>query len=39
MKKFRIDIWKPGEYSYPLAFSFRPNITAMLHEDDVIYFC
>lgn len=39
MKKFRVDIWKPGEYSYPLAFSFRPNIMAMLHEDNMEHPC
>jgi len=35
MKKFRIDIWKEDEYNYPLAFSFRPNLVAMLHDDAI----
>lgn len=28
----RIDIWKDGEYNYPLAFEFRPNLRAYLTE-------
>lgn len=29
----KIDIWKDGEYSYPRAFGFMPNLRAYLHED------
>ena len=32
----RIDLWKPEEYTYPLAFGFMPNIRTYLHEDDKI---
>ncbi|MCR5006445.1 MAG: alpha/beta hydrolase [Clostridiales bacterium] len=32
----RIDLWKPEEYSYPLAFGFKPNLRTYLHEDDEI---
>ncbi len=33
MKKYQIRIWKPEEYSYPLAFGFIPSLTFYLHED------
>ena len=32
----RIDLWKPEEYSYPLAFGFMPNLRTYLHEDEEI---
>ena len=32
MKK--IEIWNEGEYNYPLAFDFRPNLRAYLIDDD-----
>ena len=32
MKK--IKIWNEGEYNYPLAFDFRPNLRAYLIDDD-----
>lgn len=31
--KRRIDLWAPNEYSYPLAYSFVPNVVAVLHDD------
>lgn len=27
------DLWKEGEYTYPMAFGFRPNLSGYLHED------
>lgn len=32
--KTRIELWHANEYTYPMAFSFRPNLLAHLHEDD-----
>ncbi|WP_408071483.1 GNAT family N-acetyltransferase [Butyrivibrio sp. JL13D10] len=29
----RIDLWEEGEYSYPLAFGFKPNMVSYLHND------
>lgn len=29
----RIDLWSFQEYSYPLAYGFRPNLVPFLHED------
>ncbi|WP_081846660.1 GNAT family N-acetyltransferase [Butyrivibrio sp. AE3004] len=29
----RIDLWKDGEYSYPLSFGFIPNMVSYLHND------
>ena len=34
MKRFRKDIWEEGEYIYPAAYGFLPNIQAYLHDDD-----
>ena len=34
MNTERFDLWKPEEYSYPLAFGFKPNLRTYLHEDD-----
>ena len=31
--KTRIDLWEPHEYSYPLAYTFVPNVVALLHDD------
>lgn len=33
MRYERIDIWNSGEYTYPAAFGFRPNLRTLLHED------
>lgn len=30
----RHDLWKQGEYSYPMAFGFIPNITSFIHDED-----
>ena len=35
----RIDIWNEGEYNYPLAFDFRPNLRAYLIDDDKMRPC
>lgn len=29
----RINIWEEGEYTYPAAFGFQPNLRTYLHED------
>lgn len=29
----KIEFWKDGEYKYPLAFEFRPNLRKYLIED------
>ena len=29
----KIEIWNPGEYTYPMAFGFTPNLRAYLLED------
>jgi acetyl esterase/lipase len=34
LKKEKIDIWENGEYSYPMAYGFVPNLVAYLHEDE-----
>jgi len=34
MKTFRVDLWKPEEYTYEAAYGFMPNIRAYLHEED-----
>lgn len=39
MKTFRQDIWQQGEYSYPAAYGFVPNIRAYLHDDDSVRDC
>lgn len=33
MKQFRVNIWEQGEYTYPAAYGFLPNIRTYLHED------
>lgn len=30
----RFDLWEQGEYSYPMAFGFMPNITTFIHDED-----
>lgn len=34
MKTFRLDLWKPEEYTYEAAYGFMPNVHAYLHEED-----
>ena len=34
MKTFRLDLWKPGEYTYEAAYGFMPNVHAYLHDED-----
>lgn len=36
MMSERIDVWSEGEYSYPLAFGFKPNFRTYIHPDDEI---
>ena len=36
MEQKRIEIWNSGEYDYPHAFGFVPNLHTYLHEDDEI---
>ncbi|MBO4390030.1 MAG: alpha/beta hydrolase [Lachnospiraceae bacterium] len=37
--KERIEIWKDGEYDYPLAFGFRPNLREYLLDDGEVHPC
>ncbi|MCR4622987.1 MAG: alpha/beta hydrolase [Clostridiales bacterium] len=39
MRHERIDIWNEGEYSYPAAFGFKPNLRTYLHEDEQVRPC
>lgn len=39
MKNFEEKIWEPGEYNYPAAYGFEPNIRTYLHDDDTIRPC
>lgn len=34
MKEFRLDLWKPQEYTYEAAYGFMPNVHAYLHDED-----
>ena len=34
MKTFRLDLWKPEEYTYAAAYGFMPNVRAFLHDED-----
>ena len=34
LKEFRLDLWKPQEYTYEAAYGFMPNIHAYLHDED-----
>lgn len=34
MKTFRLDLWKPEEYTYAAAYGFMPNVRAYLHDED-----
>ena len=36
MEQKRIEIWNSGEYAYPHAFGFVPNLHTYLHEDTEI---
>ncbi len=36
MKREKIELWKKGEYRYPFAGDFLPNMEAYLHEDEEI---
>lgn len=31
----RYDLWETGEYDYPMAFGFIPNLVGYLHEESV----
>ncbi len=31
-----VKLWKDGEYSYPLAFGFEPDVVPYLHDDDKV---
>jgi len=35
----RIDIWNDNEYTYPLAFEFRPNLRSYLIDDGAVHPC
>lgn len=35
----RINIWEEGEYTYPAAYGFKPNLVTYLHEDEEIREC
>ena len=35
----KIEFWKDGEYKYPLAFEFRPNLRKYLIEDGEVHPC
>lgn len=35
----KIEIWQEGEYNYPLAFDFRPNLRAYLKDDGQTHPC
>ena len=35
----KIEFWKDGEYTYPLAFEFRPNLRKYLIEDGEVHPC
>lgn len=39
MKHERINIWNAGEYSYPAAFGFQPNLRTYLYEDAAVRPC
>ena len=39
LKTERIDLWKENEYSYPLAFGFKPNMVSYLHDDGMKHPC
>ena len=39
MRQERIDLWQEGEYQYPHAFGFRPNLRTSFHEDDTLRPC
>lgn len=35
IKKF-VTLWKPDEYSFPLAFGFIPDLAVYLHDDPTV---
>lgn len=35
----QIPVWRPGEYSYPRAFGFEPNLMPYLHGDGTVRPC
>ena len=35
----KIDIWQKGEYTYPLAFDFTPNLRPYLIKDGAVRPC
>ena len=39
MQNEKTVIWEDGEYSYPMAFGFVPNIMSYLHEDGEVRPC
>lgn len=39
MKTEKIILWEEGEYTYPLACGFVPNVVSYLHEDEKIRPC
>ena len=39
MRHERINLWNRGEYHYPHAFGFQPNIRTYFHEDDTVRPC
>lgn len=39
MRTEKITIWEQGEYDYPMAFGFEPNLRTYLHEDETVRPC
>ena len=39
MEPVRVDLWEEGEYTYPAAFGFRPNLRLYLHDDEEVRPC
>lgn len=39
MRFERIDLWADGEYDYPAAYGFKPNLRTYIHEDETIREC
>ena len=35
----KIEFWRDGEYTYPLAFGFRPNLRSYLLDDGLVHPC
>ena len=34
MRKEKLTLWKPEEYTYPMAMGFIPNIMTYIHDED-----